>query len=134
VFPLKKDGHLKRDCLVLLHCLRVKQGENQWANVSSILAIEMINAIGHSPISWILDLGATSHIRVHMQDLERSRLLEKREVILRVENGTTVEPLAIGTTFVTLHSRHALTLKDFLYLPNSFRNVVTIPRLVKDGY
>jgi len=51
-----------------------------------------------------------------------------------VGNGALVEPLAIGIAFITLNSRHVLTLKDCLYLPYAFRNVVSIPRLVRDGY
>jgi len=44
------------------------------------------------------------------------------------------EPLVIGTNFVTLNSKHVLTLKDYLYLPNVVQNAVSIPRLLKDGY
>lgn len=65
--------------------------------------IEMINAIGHSPISWILDSGATSHICVCMQDLKRSTLLEKKEVVLRVGNSDIIKPLAIGH-FLSLYT------------------------------
>ena len=51
-----------------------------------------------------------------------------------MRNGALIEPLTIGTTFVTLYSGHVMALKDYLYLPNTFRNVVSIPRLVNDGY
>ena len=64
----------------------------------------------------------------------KSRLLKKREVILYVGNGALVEPLAIGIAFITLNFGHVLTLKDCLYLPNVFRNVVSISRLVRDSY
>ena len=93
----------------------------------------MINRIGHSPISWILDSHATSLICVSMLVLKGIRSLEKQEVVLRIGNGALIEPLAMKTTFVTLHSRHVITLKDFLFLPNTFHNIVSIPRLIKDG-
>ena len=114
--------------------MKVKRLENQPSGISSLYVIETINAIGHCPVSWILDSGATSHICVCMQDLKESRPLGKREVVLRVGNGDIVEPLTIGTAFVTLSSGHVITLKDALYLPNAFRNVLSIPRLVRDGY
>ena len=69
-----------------LASLKVKHFENQGVGISSFFVIEMINVVGHSPISWILDSGTTSYICVYMQDLEGSRLHGKREVVLQVRN------------------------------------------------
>ena len=99
-----------------------------------MLVIEIINTIGHPPISWILDFGVTSQICVCIKDLEESMPLQKREVILRVGNGAIVDPLVIGTTSVLLSSKHVLNLKDCLYLLDPLWNVMSIQRLVKDNY
>ena len=45
-----------------------------------------------------------------------------------------MEPLAIRIASNTLNSGHVLNLKDCLFLPNTFRNVMSILRLVRDGY
>ena len=63
-FHCQKDGNWKWNCREYLATLKVKCTENQGSGTSSLYVIEMINAIGHSPISWVLDSGATSHICV----------------------------------------------------------------------
>ena len=79
-----------------------------------------------------MDSSATSHICLSMQDVNQSRVLGKREVVLRVGNGASVVTLAMGTTFVSLHSGHVLVLYD--YIPNVIWNIVLILRLVSHGY
>ena len=50
-----------------------------------------------------------------------------------MRNRALVEPLAIGTTSVTLYFGHVIIVKDYLFLPDVFWNIVSIPRLIKDG-
>jgi len=78
--------------------------------------IEIINYIGRSPITWILDYGASSYICACMQDLQTSRPLQKRGIVLRVGNRASIDPLAIGISSVTLSTRHVLKIKDCLYV------------------
>ena len=51
-----------------------------------------------------------------------------------MRNGASVNPLAIGTSYVLLPSGHVLRLKDCLCVPNAIWNVVSISRLIRDNY
>lgn len=76
----------------------------------------MINLIGRSPISWILDSGEISHLSVCMQDLLTSSPLQKQEVVLKVGNGATIVPLVVETSSVLLFTRHVIKLKECLFV------------------
>ena len=67
-------------------------------------------------------------------DLNQTRMFGKCEVVLKVGNGTSVSALAIGNTFITILSRYVSNLSEYLYILGVFRNIVSIPKLVKKNY
>ena len=64
-----RRGTAQRFC----EALQVSIVRTQAINTSSLLLVEMINFIGQSPITWILDFDVSSHICVFMQDLQTSK-------------------------------------------------------------
>ena len=84
--------------------------------------------------SWILDSGATAHICVLNQGLERSRKLGEREMVIKVGSGHSVAATNIGSTSLILSSGHKLSLDDCLVLPKGLKNIASISVLCKKGY
>ena len=113
------DGQWKRNFLEYLQSLKGKWYESLSTCNSSLFLFEMINANGHSPIFFILDSGDTCHISVCMQNLKMNMPLKKQEVVLKVRNRTTLDPLAIGTSSILLFIGHILKPKDYLFIPNT---------------
>ncbi|CAK7336005.1 unnamed protein product, partial [Dovyalis caffra] len=53
--------------------------------------------------AWILDTGASSHIRASMRELASSESLEKNEVTLKLGDGASVVAKAIGSPSIDLN-------------------------------
>ena len=84
---------------------------------------------------WILDSGAGAHICImNLDDLERSRKLGEREVMINVGSGHCVMAIYMRSTSIHLYSGHVLVLEDCLVLPNGLKNIVFVPVLVRKGY
>ena len=52
---------------------------------------------------------------------------------LKLGNGASVAAKAIGSTSIDLHN-HVLLLDDVLYVPNTYKNIVSISSLTRKGY
>ena len=52
---------------------------------------------------------------------------------LKLENGASVAAKAIGFTSIDLYN-HVLLLEDVLYVPNAYKNIVSISSLTRNGY
>ena len=81
-------------------------------------------------MAWVLDTGASSHIYSSFQDLANERRLRPNEVTLKLGNGASVAAKAIGSTSID----HVLLLDDVLYIPNAYKNIVSISSLTRKGY
>jgi len=69
-----------------------------------------------------------------VQGLQRSRRLAKGEVDLRVGNGARVAALAVGIYLLSLPSGLVINLDNCYYVPTVNRNIVSVSRLVLDGF
>ena len=65
-------------------------------STSDLLVIET-NLTVSSFFSWVLDSGSSTHLYTSMQDLKKVRGLREDEITLRVDNGTRVAAIVIGT-------------------------------------
>ena len=65
-----------------------------------------------------------------MQDLANERRLRPNEVTLKLGNGASVVSKAIGSTSID----HILLLDNVLYVPNAFKNIISISSLTRKGY
>ena len=80
-----------------------------------------------------MDTGASSHICLSFQDLASERRLRPNEVTLKLGNGVSVAAKAIGSTSIDLYN-HVLLLEDVLYVPNAYKNIISISSLTRKGY
>ena len=101
------------------------------ASTSGIFVIE-VNLSTSS--SWVLDTGCGSHICTNVQGLQRSRILAKGEIDLRVGNGANVAALSVGTYELILPSGLVLILNNCYYVPALSRNIISVSCLDKIGF
>ena len=59
--------------------------------------------------------------------------MRPNEVTLKLENGASVAAKAIGSTSIDLLD-HILLLDNVLYVPNAFKNIISISSLTRKGY
>ena len=52
---------------------------------------------------------------------------------LKLDNGESIATKAIGCTSIDLYN-HILLLDDVLYIPNAYKNIVSISSLTRKGY
>ena len=80
-----------------------------------------------------MDTGASSHICASLEDLANERRLKLNEVTLKLGNRAIVTAKAIGSTSIDLYN-HILLLKGVLYVPNAYKNIISISSLTSRGY
>ena len=59
--------------------------------------------------------------------------MRPNEVTLKLGNGASVAAKAIGSTSIDLLD-HILLLDNVLYIPNAFKNIISISNLTSKGY
>ncbi|XP_077247228.1 uncharacterized protein LOC143886944 [Tasmannia lanceolata] len=127
-FYCGKPGRWKRNYRSYLAC---KQGDKPSQGMSQVFIAET-NMIGPA-FFWCVDTGATSHICNVLQGLRISRRLTDDKLNLQVGSDTIVAVQAMGDYFLTF-SRGYLLLKDCLYVPSIRRNLISVSKLISDGY
>ena len=133
-FHCQMEGHWKRNCPKYLESIKDKgKGKTNEGSTISCFLNPLCTVSSHST-SWVLDSGASYHVCASLQELTKSRVLGKDEVILKVGNGATVAATAIGSTSLALSSGHVLFLNNVLCLPNTFTNIISISVLTDVGY
>ena len=84
--------------------------------------------------SWVFDIGSVAHICNSMQEMTKSRSVDRGEVDFRVGNNARVAALAVGTMQLHLPSGFVLELNNCYFVPSLSRNIVSPSCLMKDGY
>ncbi|KAL0463126.1 UNVERIFIED_CONTAM: hypothetical protein Slati_0200200 [Sesamum latifolium] len=97
------NGHWKRECPQLL-------------SNPGIFVVE-INMVSNST-SWVLDTDCGAHICNNLQVLERSRKLNKDEMILRLDDGKAVAAKAVWSLSLVVSNHIRIDLKDCYFVPN----------------
>ena len=129
-FHCQREGHWKRNCPKYLESLKTKGKDGEGKTFSNLFTSKCSKS---SSNAWVLDTGASSHICSSIQDLVNERRLRPNEVTLKLGNGASVVAKAIGSTFIDLLN-HVLLLDDVLYVPNAFKNIISISSLTSRGY
>ena len=80
-----------------------------------------------------MDTNASSHTCSSIQDLANERRLRPNEVTLKLGNRASVAAKAIGSTSIDFFD-HVLLLYDVSYVPNTFKNIISISSLTSRGY
>ena len=80
-----------------------------------------------------MDIGASSHICSSFQDLASERRLRPNKVTLKLGNRVSIVAKAIESTSIDLYN-HVLLLDDVLYVPDAYKNIISISSLTRKGY
>jgi hypothetical protein len=86
-----------------------------------------------SPV-LIVAPGLVAHICNSKQELWNKRRLAKDEVMMRVENGSKVDVIAVDTLPLHLHSGLVMNLNDCYLVHALSINIISGSCLLRDGY
>ena len=69
-----------------------------------------------------------------MQGFHQTCQLSNKEIYINLGDGTRVSTVAVGDISISLGRNKILLLKDSLYIPSIRRNLISVSRLVDNGY
>ena len=87
-----------------------------------------------STSTWCVDTGASNHICNSLQEFHQTRQLSDGEIYIFLGDGTRVSAVAVGDVSISFGRNSILVLKDSLYIPSIRRNLISVSRLVDNGY
>ncbi|GJS54739.1 retrotransposon protein, putative, ty1-copia subclass [Tanacetum coccineum] len=127
----KQVGHWKRNCPVYLAEFLKKKKQVGTANSSGIFIIELFSFPNKS---WVYDTSCGTHICITKQGLRGARKLEQGALYLYVGNGVRAQVEAIGSFDLVLPNGLVICLNNCHYAPTITRGVVSVHRLVENGF
>ncbi|GKC40081.1 zinc finger, CCHC-type containing protein [Tanacetum coccineum] len=126
----KEVGHWKRNCPS--YQAELKKRKN--ASIASTSGIFTIELYAFPNKTWVYDTGCGTHICNTSQGLRGSRKLKHGALSLYVGNGMRAAVEAIGSFDLVLPSGLIIVLDNCYFAPTITRGVVSISRLVNNGY
>ncbi|GKD22237.1 zinc finger, CCHC-type containing protein [Tanacetum coccineum] len=126
----KEVGHWRRNC-PSYHAELKKRKNASEASTSGIFTIELY---AFSNNTWVYDTGYGTHICNTSQGLRGSRKLKHGALSLYMGNGMRAAVEAIRSFDLILPSGLIIVLDNCHFAPTVTRGVVSISRLVKNGY
>ncbi|WP_441294470.1 hypothetical protein, partial [Escherichia coli] len=69
-----------------------------------------------------------------LHGFQETRRLSDGEIYLHMGNATRVAAVAVVYLILYLSNNRSLILRDCLYVPTIRRNLVSVSKLIKDGY
>ncbi|GJW72894.1 retrotransposon protein, putative, ty1-copia subclass [Tanacetum coccineum] len=127
----KEVGHWKRNCPVYLAELLKKKKQVGSASSSGIFTIELF---AFPNKSWVYDTGCGTHVCITKQGFREARKLKQGALYLYVGNGVHAQVDAIGIYDLVLPNGPVIYLDNFHYAPSITRGVVSVHRLVENGF
>ncbi|GJT34606.1 retrotransposon protein, putative, ty1-copia subclass [Tanacetum coccineum] len=127
----KEVGHWKRNCHVYLAELLKKKKQVGSASSSSIFAIELF---AFPNKSWVYDTGCGTHVCITKQGFREARKLKQGALYLYVGNDVRAQVEAIGSYDLVLPNGLVICLDNCHYAPSITRGVVSVHRLVENGF
>ncbi|GJY76580.1 retrotransposon protein, putative, ty1-copia subclass [Tanacetum coccineum] len=126
----KEVGHWKRN--FPSYQAELKKRKN--ASIASTSGIFTIELYVFPNKTWVYDTGYGTHIYNTLQGLRGSRKLKHGALSLYVGNGMRAAIEAIGSFDLVLPSGLIIVLYNCYFVPTITRCVVSISRLVNNGY
>ncbi|GJY91980.1 zinc finger, CCHC-type containing protein [Tanacetum coccineum] len=126
----KEVGHWKRNCPS--YQAELKNRKN--ASIASTSGIFTIEFYAFHNKTWVYDTGCGTHICNTSQGLRGSKKLKHGALSLYVGNGMRAAVEAIGSFDIVLPSGLIIVLDNCHFAPTITRGVVSISRLVNNGY
>ncbi|GKD82077.1 retrotransposon protein, putative, ty1-copia subclass, partial [Tanacetum coccineum] len=127
----KEVGHWKRNCHVYLAELLKKKKQVGSASSSGIFKIELFVFPNKS---WVYDTGFGTHICIIKQGFREARKLKQEALYLCMCNGICAQVEAIGSYDLVLPNGLVICLDNCHYAPSITRGVVSVHRLVENGF
>ena len=84
--------------------------------------------------TWCIDTGVTNHICNSLQGFHQTRQLSDGEIYIFLGDGTRISAVAVGDVNISFGRDRILVLKDSLYIHSIKRNLISVSRLVDNGY
>ena len=128
-FHCNKDGHWKRNCPKYLAELREKKASGKY----DLLVIESL-LVEDDKSAWIIDSGATNHVCSSLQLLDSWRDLAEGDYTMRAGTGDAVSARAVGVSSLNFLNNCYLILNNVLFIPGFRRNLISISKLLDDGF
>ncbi|GJT54411.1 zinc finger, CCHC-type containing protein [Tanacetum coccineum] len=126
----KEVGHWRRNCPS--YQAELKKRKN--ASVASTSGIFTIELYDFPNKTWVYDTDCGTHICNTLQGLRESRKLKHGALSLYMGNGMRAAVEAIGSFDLILPSGLIIVLDNCHFAPSVTRGVVSISRLVNNGY
>jgi hypothetical protein len=128
-FYCKDKGHWKRNCPKYL-------ADKKADTIKGIFDIHVIAVYLTSTrcSAWVYDTSSAANICNSKQELRNKRRLARDEVTMRVDNGSKVDVMAVGTLSLVLPSGLVLNLNKCYYVPALSMNIISRSCLLQDGY
>ncbi|GKB66751.1 retrotransposon protein, putative, ty1-copia subclass [Tanacetum coccineum] len=126
----KEVGHWKRN--YPSYQAELKNRKN--ASIASTSGFLTIELYAFPNKTWVYDTGCVTHICNTSQGLRGSRKLKHEALSLYVGNGMRAAVEAIGSFDLVLPSGLIIVLDNCYFAPTITRDVVSISRLVNNGY
>jgi transposase InsO family protein len=95
---------------------------------SEILSVDILSN------EWILDSGATKHVTRDRRGLEEFRPIATGSYRVYMGNNAAEDVLGIGVYHLRTRVGHTITLHDTLYAPGMRRNLISVSRLLANGF
>ncbi|KAD2804767.1 hypothetical protein E3N88_38144 [Mikania micrantha] len=122
-----KKGHIQRDCPKFKDWLAKK------GIALNLMIYESFN-VNVPCNTWWFDFGSTVHISNSLQGFRTIKKLARNQQTVKVGNGSEAEVEAAGTLSLVLEGGFILNLSETLYVPTITRNLISCPKLDRDGY
>ncbi|GKE98131.1 retrotransposon protein, putative, ty1-copia subclass, partial [Tanacetum coccineum] len=127
----KEVVHWKQNCSVYLAELLKKKKQVGSASSSGIFTIELF---AFPNKSWVYDTGYGTNICITKQGFREARKLKQGALYLYVGNDVRAQVEAIGSYDLVLPNGLVICLDNFHYAPTLTRGVVSVSRLVDNGF
>ncbi|GKA31986.1 hypothetical protein Tco_0718353 [Tanacetum coccineum] len=127
----KEVGYWKRNYPVYLVELLKKKKQVGSASSSGIFIIELF---AFPNKFWVYDIGCGTYICITKQGFREARKLKQGALYLYVGNSVRAQVEAIGSFDLVLPNGLVICLDNFHYAPSKLRSVVSVRRLVENGF
>ena len=93
-----------------------------------------VSFITNTSNTWCIDSGATNHICNTLQGFRSTKECRNGEIKLTLASNATISAVVIGVVVLEFQNNKTLVLPDVLYVSNSRRNLISVSKLINNGF
>ena len=125
-FNCNKYGHFMAECMERKRVKKSFNKENNRTNFAALLSQREENP------GWYIDSGATTHLTSQRDVFTDYQLDNNYNVYMA--NGSRVTSQGMGSVIVPFRNSCSLKVKEVFHVPQLTHNLLSVSKLVKDGY